>query len=201
MGRKPLDRNQKREEIARATGKVIVERGLARLKLSDIADQLGVTTGTLQHYFDTKDDLLRHTKDLFVDQRVRMAIDSASATEGLARLQAMSEALMPLDDEGRDMWKIVLANLGNTIGQTTYMAQQVRRYKVVQDLFADEIARLQDDGYIRQECDAPAEAFALVSFVEGLAIQIVFSPASGFQYQLPSMVERYIGKVLSAAQR
>jgi AcrR family transcriptional regulator len=196
MGRKPLDHDRKREEIARAAGRAIVERGLSRLKLSDIASQLGVTTGTLQHYFDTKDDLLRHTKDLFVDQRVRSAVESARDLRGIDRLQAMATALTAQDEEAIDMWKIVLANLGNTIGHEGTMRQQVARYRSVQDLFAEEIRSLQRDGAIRAGLDADLEAFALISYVEGLAIQTVFSPGRGFQPSLSRLVKRYLHELL-----
>jgi AcrR family transcriptional regulator len=201
MGRKPLDHDLKREEIARATGKVIVERGLLRVKLGDIAESLGVTTGTLQHYFDTKDELLRHTKDLFVDERVRAAVESARAKSGLDRLQAMSESMVPMDQAGLDMWMIVLAYLGSTIGNPEFMDQQVLRYKMVQDLFAEEIASLQVSGHVREDCDPDIEAFALVSFVEGLAIQIVFSLRSHSQAQLADLVARYIDSVLGRPTR
>ncbi|MEM6283548.1 MAG: TetR/AcrR family transcriptional regulator [Chloroflexota bacterium] len=56
----------KRTAIMDATRQLIVERGFHNTPMSQIASQAGVSAGTVYHYFENKDDLIRqlywHTK-------------------------------------------------------------------------------------------------------------------------------------------
>src|ERR1700685_2259716 len=49
---------ERKQAIARATCRAILEQGLHRVNLRDIARALGTTTGPLQHYFRSKEELL-----------------------------------------------------------------------------------------------------------------------------------------------
>ena len=49
------DRHQ---EILDAAARVITERGLAETRISDIAEEAGVSPGLILYYFDSKDRLL-----------------------------------------------------------------------------------------------------------------------------------------------
>jgi AcrR family transcriptional regulator len=50
-------------ELLDAALRIFAERGYANTRLEDIAAAVGVTKGTIYHYFETKEDLLRQAID------------------------------------------------------------------------------------------------------------------------------------------
>ena len=51
-------RAQQRERILTAAEQLLVVNGVERTRLRDVADAAGVSIGTVQHYFDTRDRLV-----------------------------------------------------------------------------------------------------------------------------------------------
>lgn len=66
---------ERRNEILEATCLVVIERGFAATRISDVADRLGVSSGLIHYHFESKDHLLAE------------AFEYAAATD-LARLDA-----------------------------------------------------------------------------------------------------------------
>jgi AcrR family transcriptional regulator len=56
---------ERREQILEATARVISERGADGTRLADIARKAGVSIGLIQHYFNTRDELLAEAFDYF----------------------------------------------------------------------------------------------------------------------------------------
>jgi AcrR family transcriptional regulator len=51
----------RRPEILDAAAKVVARRGITGLRLADVAEEAGVSVGTIQHYFGTRERLLLET--------------------------------------------------------------------------------------------------------------------------------------------
>jgi AcrR family transcriptional regulator len=58
MSPRPSVEERRREEVLRATWELIAEVGYGRVRVADIADRVGVSTGTIHYYFETKEDVL-----------------------------------------------------------------------------------------------------------------------------------------------
>ena len=54
----PHRRRARRQQILDATHRVTLERGLHDVRISDVADELGVSTGLIHYHFATKDELI-----------------------------------------------------------------------------------------------------------------------------------------------
>ena len=54
----------RREEIARAVLRIIGERGLTSLTTSNLAAEVGLTTGALYRHFASREEILREAKDM-----------------------------------------------------------------------------------------------------------------------------------------
>jgi AcrR family transcriptional regulator len=52
---------KRRPQILAASASVIARRGITALRLADVADEAGVSVGTVQHYFGTRERLLMET--------------------------------------------------------------------------------------------------------------------------------------------
>lgn len=72
--------NFRRTQVLEATVRVVSERGAQRTRLSDIARAADVSIGLIQHYFESRDDLLVSAFDFFNDVWIR-DWERASSTE------------------------------------------------------------------------------------------------------------------------
>src|SRR5688572_9201006 len=55
---RPSIAGERRPQILRAATRVIAQRGFAATRLSDVAHEAGLSVGTLQHYFGSREAVL-----------------------------------------------------------------------------------------------------------------------------------------------
>ena len=86
---RPRNQTERRALLVDSTLRAIRERGIASLRIRDVADVAGVATGTVHYYFDDLDRLLHevHSRaaDRFYDDRLTAIADVRDAREKLAR--------------------------------------------------------------------------------------------------------------------
>jgi AcrR family transcriptional regulator len=95
-GRPPLpadELSRRKQAILEATLRLVAAQGAAAVRLRDVARAAGVSVGSLQYYFDSRDQLVREAFDQHaraVVDLVALAGDSSAAPQ--ARLAAVIEA-------------------------------------------------------------------------------------------------------------
>ena len=201
----------RRQTIARATCRAIVELGLHRMNLRDIARTLGTTTGPLQHYFRSKEELLLYTKNLLIDELLNNAREAGIKLHGGERLRVVCENLLPFTASARMAWLVLTAFNGRAIGDKRLTAIQISRYTKCRRFFEAEIEAAREAGVLGRPVDTVLEAIALASFVDGLAVQLLFLSRSEAKRAKDELVRQYLersfgiagtpGARISAAQR
>ena len=197
----PEDRKR---AIARATCRAIVDHGLHRMNMRDIARALGTTTGPLQHYFSSKEELLLYTKNLLVDEMLDAARQAGGKAPGGNRLRVVCERLLPFTESARTAWLVLTAFNGRAIGDAQLTGIQNMRYFKCRQFFEQEIVVARDAGIIKRSVDPVFEAMSLSSFVVGLAIQMLFLSKSETKRAkarlVPEYLERSLGIVAAAGE-
>ena len=81
---------KRRPQILSAAAKVIAQRGITGLRLADVAAEAGVSIGTVQHYFGSRERLLMETfafeRDRAVERWFLAADGSATPWERVLAL-------------------------------------------------------------------------------------------------------------------
>jgi AcrR family transcriptional regulator len=97
----------RRREIFEAATRIVAEKGLHRATMRDIAEAANVSTGTVQYYFRSKENLLGETLT-FVSERIqRRAIRAMGSHETAeAKLEAIMRALLPKGPDRRRDWQV-----------------------------------------------------------------------------------------------
>ncbi len=185
----PEDR---KKTIARATCHAIIERGLHRMNMRDIARVLGTTTGPLQHYFASKDELLLYTKNLLIDELLDNAREAGKKLRGSERLCVVCERLLPLTESARMAWLVLTAFNGRAISDKQLTAIQISRYSKCRQFFEQEITLAKDAGVLDLPLDISLEAIALASFVDGLAVHLLFLSKAEAGRAKKELVRRYL---------
>ena len=74
---KVVDHEERRNSIARAAMHEIAERGIEDLRLKDVAERAGWTTGVLTHYFKSKEELLSEALKVTFQEIIGQAVAEA----------------------------------------------------------------------------------------------------------------------------
>jgi AcrR family transcriptional regulator len=173
---KNRDRHQ---EILDAAARVITERGLAETRISDIAEQAGVSPGLILYYFETKDRLLSEALTFANDQfYVRMSREIRRIASARDRLRRLIDLSVPgyLPEYGRlDEWALwievwVRALRDQEMAKDREILDQRWRAQI-----ADIVRGGQASGEFTSTEDADELALRLASLIDGLAIQVVMN--------------------------
>ena len=170
------DRHQ---EILDAAARVITERGLAETRISDIAEQAGVSPGLILYYFESKDRLLAEAltfaNDQFYLRTSREIRRLPSARDQLRRLVDLS---VPgyLQEFGRlDEWALWIEVWVRALRD----AEMAKDREVLDERWRSQIAEIiragRQTGEFTSTEDPDELALRLASLIDGLAIQVVMN--------------------------
>jgi TetR/AcrR family transcriptional repressor of bet genes len=106
----------RREQICRAAAVVISREGFAGTTMRMVADEAGVSTGMLNHYFVNRQDLLTQAL-IFVSERAqeRMRGSIADVPAGRARLAALLDSALGDGEEVTETWRVWINAYGEAV--------------------------------------------------------------------------------------
>jgi len=197
MARPKGDHETRKAKMAEATLRVVARHGLKAASLANIASELGCTTGTLQHYFPNKSELLRFAKDTLFDRARSQMINSTKGRNGLERLRAMASVGLPQDADRLLMWRIYTAFVGGAVGDAETMLLQRRQDVKDIQILRDEILFLQEQGHIPAELDAATEAFALMCVLDGIGVNAAISSKAMSRRLQKEILNNYLDRTFS----
>lgn len=106
---------ERRVQILRAAGRCLADRGYEAVRLKDIAEEAGVTTGALQHYWESREQLLRQAfEQVSVELLERWQAATASVDHPWEQIVALIEQLANAPDvrRHRSLWPEFAAAAG-----------------------------------------------------------------------------------------
>jgi AcrR family transcriptional regulator len=168
------DRHQ---EILDAAARVITDRGLAETRISDIAEQAGVSPGLILYYFESKDRLLAEAltfaNDQFYLRTSREIRRIPSAKEQLRRLIDLS---VPgyLPEYGRlDEWALWVEVWVRALRD----ADMAKDREALDQRWRSQLAEIIRGGQRAGEFTSSEEpdelALRIAAIIDGLAIQVI----------------------------
>ncbi len=156
-----------RDRIIDAAEQVFVKRGLAGTRMSDVAAECGLATGTLYNYFANRDTLLSSLLERRLDQlvaAVRAAAEAESAAPHRDRLVAVVRASFQHFESHRALFTVLAG--GGIPGK--HMRRCMDAQRDYQAAFAEPIGRAAADGFLRADVPISAQADFLTGAVHGV---------------------------------
>jgi AcrR family transcriptional regulator len=202
------DTVQRREQMLRAALEVIVERGYADTRITDVAERTGTSPALVIYYFKTRDQLLteaiRFSEDAWYAENVRRMAEIPTAAGRLAELVAMI-CLPGTDPEPRSWWLLWLdlwALSPRNPGVAAVRQKSDERWRetirsiVLAGQEAGEFASVDVDDF----------AITLSALLDGLAVQIALEDREVPPQRTYDLAMRFAGEQLgfdtkSAAKR
>ncbi|SHG79414.1 transcriptional regulator, TetR family [Streptoalloteichus hindustanus] len=160
--------------------RVVDAEGLDAASIPRIARELGATTGLVQTYFRSKDELLLfafgHLQDL-VRERVA-AILSEDTDDSLdGRLLRVACVLASADEDAQDSeGRVWLAFLARAAFHPVLRERHLAGAAEIRDRFEEAFEWARTHGQVAGDLDARAAAVALGAFVDGIALQRALEP-------------------------
>ena len=166
------DVDERRAQILEATQEVALERGLAHLRVSDVAAHLGISSGLVHYHFSSKDELLvEMLRQMAATDVARLRETMAASGDPVDRLDRVLREYLPTArrDESWALWidwwdealrSEALATISSEF-DTAWVA-------ILEELIE---AGVEDGVY---DCKDPhGAAWRLSALLDGLAIQVV----------------------------
>lgn len=164
----------RREQICSAAAKVISEQGFAGTTMRMVAEEAGVSTGMLNHYFSNRMEMLEETL-VFVSmrQQEREAAAIAGLEPGEERLRALVRSVLPTDKETTEAWRVWIAAHGASV-----RLSELRRVTATRNNLWYEILERGLEGIVPPTpTDKVPYAWQLDALMNGLVIQAITSEA------------------------
>ncbi|NKS67316.1 TetR family transcriptional regulator [Rhodococcus hoagii] len=186
----------RREEIADAVLQVIRRDGIGAASVRTVADEAGLSTGSLRHFFGTQSELLLFAMEL-VTRRVHERIAAIEFTGDLrADARLLAEQFVPLDADRRgemDVWQafVVAARTDPVLA-----AVRDRTDREMYEGFLRLVGALHDAGLLAPDASVEVEAARLHALVDGLAAHGVNHPRRMGAERLHAVLDAHFAALL-----
>lgn len=168
-----VDHDQRRQAIAAALLRVASRDGLESASLRHVATEAGVTAGMVQHYFPSKDAMMRfamHAAAERYEARMTAAIGALGPEPGPRELiRTVLLAMIPTADDAEEA-RIALAFLAHATAHADLQDDLATGIGAMRALLSAQLAALPDPPR-----DADALATGLLGLAEGLGIHVLSS--------------------------
>lgn len=177
---------EKRQLILTAALGVLVEKGYARTRLRDVADRAGVSVGLIQHYFDSRENLLAqamlHSSHRLLDAFGSDSQESRAPWRRVTRMIALLASVPSLDDQAR-LW----LESSNMVMQYPHLSPLLQRvYDTWHGHLRAAIAAGVDDGSLDPVASVDEVVAIILAFIDGYEFEIATGLADGD----PAVLER-----------
>jgi AcrR family transcriptional regulator len=174
---KKVDRQARRTLIADALMRVAATSGLEAVSLRHVATEAGVTSGMVQHYFATKDEMMTFALTVIRERNeVRVARAVAALGQPLtphALVRTVLAELLPLDDQRRADGRVALAFLAYTAVRPGAARRMREDTEQMVAFIADQIRAAQAAGESPPGLNPDNAAAGLLAAMEGLGVYLL----------------------------
>lgn len=188
---KRVDHEQRRRHIAAAVRRIAAERGLEAVSLGEVATEAGFSKGLVQHYFRSKDAMLR-----FATGTLREPVEGRVAPQfasGLPGLRAAAVALLPRDEASRTEALVANAFLMRALKDPEIAERFRDGHAQLRDGLAAMVTAAQSDGDLSAALDPLAEADVLIALVSGLSDAVLLGSTSLSQAE--ALIDHHLGRL------
>lgn len=195
---KQVDHEERRRHIAEALWRIVAKHGMEAVSLRDVAAEAGVSMGSVQHYFRTKDHMLEFALE-FSSQKVgervraRLARELAGDPPPWAVLRACLVETMPVDEQSRTGRLVGIAYFIRALNEPSLRRIYREGQPKLFSFFADMVRGAQELGVAAPGIDADKEALALWCIADAMGTDILLENST--PEEAMTMVDYYLRRL------
>ncbi|GIO84158.1 HTH-type transcriptional regulator PksA [Paenibacillus faecis] len=196
---KIVDHDKQKRLVAEAALNVIRESGLERATVRRIAEEAGLSVGSMRHYFASQEELFAFCMNLFVERVEKRLAEFELHGPLLHDLKRMLLQFLPVDEE-----RTLEMEVWFSFSAKTLVYPELKRLSLsVQDglLTASRFAlhELVASGMARSGLDVELEAEKLYALVDGLAVHRLMQPERLDVDRIESIIEQHLRSLCVSA--
>jgi AcrR family transcriptional regulator len=191
-------RQNRRRELTDVLLAITATRGLDQVSVREVASAAGVSIGTVQHYFATKDQMLVFAFRQVVEQTQARVAGIDSGTGPRQALAAALREMLPLDQTRLSECRVYLAFAARAATSPALAAVQAETLSAIH---AELQQALSDAAAARHQgpaLDAALQARLLLAVVDGLMLDAVSAPGTLTPADLEAALDAYLDQLLPA---
>jgi TetR/AcrR family transcriptional regulator, transcriptional repressor of bet genes len=164
----PVDHDERRAELTRVLLELVADQGLEGASVRAIAGRAGVSIGTVQHYFASKDEMLQHAyRAVGKDLGDRAEERASRAPSPRAAIREVLLELLPLDARRTAALRVGVAFAARALHAPELAAELRGDLAELQDAIAAAFAEA-------GAADPVLEAVMALAMVSGLSEPLLF---------------------------
>jgi AcrR family transcriptional regulator len=172
---KQVDHQERREQIASALMRVAARDGLEAVSLRHVASEAGVTSGMVQHYFPSKDEMMAfamRSASARYEARINAAMASLGAgATGREVVGAILMALLPADEAQEADGRVALAFQSYAATRRGAVDLLGQDNSALREFIAERVRDARAAASPPADVDPVLAATALLATAEGLGVQ------------------------------
>ncbi|WP_435923287.1 TetR/AcrR family transcriptional regulator [Paenibacillus sp. DYY-L-2] len=173
---KIVDHEHQKEKVAEAAWRVIRKYGIEQASVRKVAEEAGVSPGSMRHYFTTQSELYAYSMRL-VSERVKERAHHIHPKGNLKEdiLEYLRQVL-PLNEETRLEMEVWFAFVAKSMSDSSLKALRNQVDDDLRQLFRMLVEALINTGLVSADLDHDLEAERFYALIDGLAIHAVLRP-------------------------
>ncbi|GGO09305.1 TetR/AcrR family transcriptional regulator [Saccharibacillus kuerlensis] len=189
---KIVDHEQQKIKVAEAAWRIIRRSGIENASVRNVAQETGISPGSMRHYFSTQAELFSFSMNL-VSERVNKRIFALSFERPVPEVaRDVLRELVPLNEETRSEMEVWLAFTSKSMSEPSLRDHADRVYKEMKETMTRIVQALVDYGFASQSLDVEGEALRMQMFVDGVALHGLLYPDRMPPSSMEQMLDHYL---------
>lgn len=191
---KIVDHLERKNHIAEATWRVILNQGMKGASVRNIAKEAGLSLGALRHYFSTQDELLTFAMKLVKDKAAARIMEIAVLDlPPKDKVLKILLELVPVDNEKMAEMEVWFAFTFHTryMAEDVFDAQHDGIFIGIKKL----IDNLESHNQLRTGLDKTIEAERMYALIDGIAMHAMLEPERVNSERIENVLTYHINSI------
>lgn len=191
---KIVDHEQQKIKVAEAAWRVIRRSGIEQASVRNVAQEAGVSPGSMRHYFSTQAELFSFSMHL-VSERVTRRVSAYSFDRPVPEVaRDVLRELVPCHEESRSEMEVWLAFASKTMSEPSLREHADRVYEQMKHAITLILQALVEYEFASKTLRIEEEAVKMLTFVDGVALHGLLYP----ERMPPPLMEKLLDEYLDA---
>ncbi|SMF92640.1 transcriptional regulator, TetR family [Paenibacillus uliginis N3/975] len=192
---KIVDHELQKEKVAEAAWRVIRKNGMEQASVRNIAEEAGLSVGSMRHYFSSQSELYMYSMKL-VSERVNLRIKNIAFTgELLTDIPVLVQQILPLNEETIPEMEVWFAFVVKSMSDPSLAVLRKQVDDDMRQMFVMIIQALTDQNLALPDLDYDIEIERFYALIDGLAIHAVLRPEVLTKEKIESAVNRHLQSI------
>ncbi|GIO35052.1 MULTISPECIES: TetR/AcrR family transcriptional regulator [Paenibacillus] len=173
---KIVDHEKQRKKVAEATWRVIQKMGLDQASVRNVADEAGLSVGSMRHYFTTHSELLSYAMKMVSDRVGNRITNIAFSGDLLTDIPLLVDEILPTDEEKRLEMEVWFAFVVKSLSDKDLAKHRMEVDDELRTVFIKIMNGLTTANLALPDLDIEVEIERFYALIDGLAVHAVLRP-------------------------